>query len=91
MYGEVRSASIHFDNEKYEGVAAECVIQQKPLEPNTDDVEPGGDVMFKPIGGTASQHQPGQEIVKMFGMDLVEIIFIHSPWAAGATKFPVHS
>lgn len=28
MYGEVRSASIHFDNEKYEGVAAECVIQQ---------------------------------------------------------------
>ena len=22
-------------------------------------------------------------------MDLVEIIFYHSPWAAGATKFPV--
>lgn len=88
MYGEVRSASIHFDNEKYEGVAAECVIQQKPLEPNTDDVEPGGDVMFKPIGGTASQHQPGQEIEKCWD-GLGGNNFYHSPWAAGATKFPV--
>ena len=44
--------------------------------------------MFKPIGGTASQHQPGQEIEKCWD-GLGGNNFYHSPWAAGATKFPV--
>lgn len=88
MYGESRSGTILFNSEKYKETKAECVILQRPLEPTTGDIETGGDTMFKPIGGTANQYQPGQEIDKCWD-GLGGNYFYHSPWSGAGTKFPV--
>lgn len=88
MYGELRTANILFNSEKYKETKAECVISQKPLEPTTDDIETGGDTMFKPVGGTANQYQVGQEIEKCWD-GLGGSNCYHSPWSGSGTKFPV--
>lgn len=87
-YGESRVANITFQGEQYKEAKSECLITQTPMEPTTDGIEIGGDVMFKPIGGRANQWQSGQEIEKCWDGQGGNF-FYHSPWSGDGTKFPV--
>lgn len=70
-------------------IKAICLITQKSKDGDMDDIILEGDISIVPIGGKASENQPGQGIEKCYdGIMGQNNGFYHSVWSQSA-KFPV--
>lgn len=84
-----RTAEITFVGKNDTTIKSKCIIHQSGKEGKISDIPLEGDIQIRPIGGVASENQPGQGIDKCYdGIIGKDNGFYHSVWSQSA-KFPV--